>query len=64
MWTPFNIICILKREKLFIAPEQVVSIGAEKVVVKDGAVKVTETKRLFSAASAKEAAAVNAEARD
>ncbi|OGF35061.1 hypothetical protein A2482_03030 [Candidatus Falkowbacteria bacterium RIFOXYC2_FULL_48_21] len=56
---------ILKREKLFIAPDQIVAIDSEKVIVRDGAVKVAEPKRLFSAAPAKEAAtAVNAEVGD
>ena len=55
---------ILKREKLFIAPDQIVAIDAERVIVKDGAVKVAEPKRIFSAEAAKEAPALNAEVRD
>jgi len=54
---------ILKRERLFIAPDQIVSIDAEKIIIKDGAVKIAETKPAFATQSIKEAA-VNAEMRD
>jgi len=53
----------LKRERLFIAPDQIVSIDAEKIIIKDGAVKIAETKPAFATQSIKEAA-VNAEMRD
>jgi len=55
---------ILKREKLFIAPEQVVAIDAKKVLVKDGTIRVAAAKPVFAATSVKEAPAVNAEMRD
>lgn len=55
---------ILKRDKLLIAPEQVISVDTKKVLVKDGTIKVAEVKPIFAAQSVKEAAAVNAEMRD
>lgn len=55
---------ILKRDKLLIAPEQIVAIDVEKVLVKDGTIKVTEAKPVFAATAVKEASAVNAEMRD
>lgn len=54
---------LLNKNKLLISPGQVVAIDAEKMIVKDAAVKEGAAERLFSPA-AKEAPAMNAEMRD